>query len=535
MPDVSPALDLPSDTVPAGAAAGHPRRWSILAVLCLSLLIVVVDNTILNTALPTLARDLDADTGSLQWIVDAYTLTFAALLVVGGALGDRFGRRGALLAGLVVFGLGSSAAATATSTSTLIGFRGVMGVGAALVMPATLSILTAVFPAEQRATAIGVWSAMAGIGIVVGPTLGGLLLAHFSWGSVFWVNVPLVLLAVALVATVVPGLPGRRAAGERIDIVGAALSAVAMLAVIDAVISAPGRGWTSAHTLGEFALGLGALAAFAAWELRVTAPLIDVRVFRHRAFSAATGALALTFLALFGSLFALTQYLQMVLDYSPLRAGLGAMPFAAAVLVTSPLAPVLAGRFGSRVVIPAGLVLMGTGLLLAARAEVDTPYSYLALCVAVMGAGMGLVVATAGESIMTVLPAEQTGVGSAVNDTMQELGGSLGVAVIGSIVAAAYTGGVADGGLPAALSEPASSSLQAAQSVAGAAGPLGDQVRAVAAEAFTSAMATGFTVAALVALAGAVLGAIYLPARVRPSEVPASRSAPEPEPVLVAA
>src|SRR4051794_26832074 len=252
-------LDAPtssSTSLASAAGDGHPRRWTILAVLCLSLLIVVVDNTILNTALPTVARELNADTGSLQWIVDAYTLTFAALLVVGGALGDRFGRRGALMAGLVVFGLGSAAAATASSTGSLIGFRGLMGVGAALVMPATLSILTAVFPTEQRATAIGIWSAMAGIGIVVGPTLGGLLLAHFSWGSIFWVNVPLVLLAVALVATVVPGLPGRRNAGERIDLVGAVLSAGAMLAVIDAVISAPGRGWTSARTLGELALGL---------------------------------------------------------------------------------------------------------------------------------------------------------------------------------------------------------------------------------------------------------------------------------------
>jgi fucose permease len=218
-----------------------------------------------------------------------------------------------------------------------------------------------------------------------------------------------------------------------------------------------------------------------------------------------------------------------VLGYSPLRAGLGALPFAGAVLVISPFSPVLAARFGSRVVIPAGLALMGTGLLLAARAEVDTTYGYLALCVAVMGAGMGLVVATAGESIMTVLPTEQAGVGSAVNDTMQELGGSLGVAVIGSIVAAAYSIGVTDGGLPAALAAPASSSLQAAQATAAAAGPLGVQVQHVAAEAFTSAMTTGFTVAALVALAGAVLGAIYLPARSRPVAVP------EPEALPVAA
>jgi EmrB/QacA subfamily drug resistance transporter len=296
------------DTAPESAEqAGHPRRRAILAVMCLSLLIVVIDNTILNTALPTLARVLHASTTNLQWITDAYTLAFAALLIMAGALGDRFGRRTALIVGLVVFATGSTWAALSGDTSTLIAARVVMGVGAAFVMPATLSILTAVFPARERAGAIGAWSAIAGVGIVVGPTLGGFLLAHFYWGSVFWVNVPLAAMALVAVVTVVPRLAGRRNDSGRLDTLGAVLSAAAMLAVIDAVIEGPNRGWTSAVTLGELAAGAVLIAAFIYRELHVSNPLIDVRIFRHRAFSAASSAIGLTFLALFGSLFALTR------------------------------------------------------------------------------------------------------------------------------------------------------------------------------------------------------------------------------------
>jgi len=343
---------------------GHPRRRAILAVLCLSLLVVVIDNTILNTALPTLARVLKATTTDLQWFTDAYTLTFAALLIMAGAIGDRFGRRRALLAGLVIFAAGSAWAAMSGDSSVLIAARALMGVGAAFVMPATLSILTAVFPVRERAGAIALWSGIAGIGIVVGPTLGGLLLAHFYWGSVFWVNVPLVAVALAAVLLVVPDLAGRREPGVRLDVLGAVLSSAAMLSIIDAVIEGPNRGWTSVTTLAEFGLGALLAAGFVYRELRTAHPLIDVRVFRHRAFSAASGAIGLTFLALFGSLFGLTQYLQLVHGYTPLSAGVRALPFAAAVMLTAPLSSRLVARLGVRLVIPAGLVLMGGGLLM---------------------------------------------------------------------------------------------------------------------------------------------------------------------------
>jgi EmrB/QacA subfamily drug resistance transporter len=492
---------------------GHPRRRAILAVMCLSLLIVVIDNTILNTALPTLARVLHASTTDLQWITDAYTLTFAALLVMAGALGDRFGRRRALLLGLVIFASGSAWAALSGDASILIAARAVMGVGAAFVMPATLSILTAVFPAKERAGAIGAWSAIAGVGIVVGPTLGGLLLAHFYWGSVFWVNVPLVAVAIAAVLAVVPDLPGRRAAGTRLDIAGALLSATAMVAIVDAVIEGPDRGWISVITLGELALGAVLVAAFVYRELHAANPLIDVRVFRHRAFSAASAAIGLTFLTLFGSLFALTQYLQLVHGYSPLSAGVRALPFAVAVMVTAPMSSRLVARVGVRAVIPAGLALMGGGLLLLTQATPTTSYTFLAIGVAIMGAGMGLVMAPAGESIMSVLPASQYGAGSAINDTVQELGGSLGIAVIGSIVASSFGHSLASSGLPAPLIAAARPSIAAADAVAAQAGPLAPHMLQVAHESFTTAMTTGFTVAGIIAVAAAVLAGIALPRR----------------------
>jgi EmrB/QacA subfamily drug resistance transporter len=514
---------------PINAGDGHPRRRAILAVLCLSLLIVVIDNTILNTALPTLARVLKASTTDLQWITDAYTLTFAALLIMAGALGDRFGRRRALLLGLVIFAAGSAWAALSGDSSILIAARAVMGVGAAFVMPATLSILTAVFPAKERAGAIGAWSAIAGVGIVVGPTLGGLLLAHFYWGSVFWVNVPLVAVALAAVIAVVPDLPGRRetvATGKartRLDTLGAILSAAAMLAIIDAVIEGPNRGWTSAVTLAELGLGAILIAAFIYRELHVPSPLIDVRVFRHRAFSAASSAIGLTFLALFGSLFALTQYLQLVHGYTPLSAGVRALPFAVAVMATAPLSSRLVARLGIRVVIPAGLIAMGGGLLLLTQTTPTTSYWFLAVGVAIMGAGMGLVMAPAGESIMSVLPAEQYGAGSAVNDTVQELGGSLGIAVIGSIVASSFRHGLNASGLPAGLVTPARSSIAAADATAAHAGPLAAHVLDVAHQSFTSAMTTGFAVAGLIAIAGALVVAIALPRRAAgPAAAPAT-------------
>ena len=527
----------PSAPEPGNAAnsqwpAGHPRRRLILLVLCLSLLVVVIDNTILNTALPTLARVLHAGTSSLQWISDAYTLCFAALLVPAGALGDRYGRRTSLVGGLAVFALGSAAAAFASGTGMLIAARVVMGLGAAFVMPATLSILNSVFPPRERPQAIAAWSAVAGVGIVIGPTLGGLLLSHFWWGSVFLINVPLVALALAGVLLTVPETaePGR----GRLDFTGTLMIAGALFLIVDAIIEAPTRGWTGAVTVAELAAGVAMLGLFTWWELHIPNPLIDLRVFAVRAFSAAAASVTVIFFALFGSLFVLTQYLQLVHGYSPLSAGVRALPFAIAMAAVSPVSTVLAGRLGSRVVIPAGIVLMGAGLLDLSTAGVHTSYPPLAIAVAIMGAGMGLVMAPASTTIMTTVPAHQAGAGSAVNDTIREVGGALGIAIVGSLAENIYRtklGTVlATAHLPRPVSHLATSSVAAADAVGRhVGGTSGAQLTAAAHTAFTTAMATGMRVSAVVALAAAIGIAFALPARRRPE----AAALPQPEAVVL--
>jgi EmrB/QacA subfamily drug resistance transporter len=509
---------------------GHPQRRRILLVLCLSLLVVVIDNTILNTALPTLARSLHAGTSSLQWIADAYTLCFAALLIPAGAIGDRYGRRLSLLGGLAVFAGGSAMGAFATGTGTLIGARVVMGLGAAFVMPATLSILNAVFRPAERPQAIAAWSAVAGVGIVIGPTLGGLLLSHFWWGSVFLINVPLVAVALLGVLLTVPETaePGR----HRLDFPGTALIAAALFALVDAIIEAPDRGWTAGMTLAETTAGLAALGVFAWWSLHNRNPLIDLRVFAVRAFSAAAASVTVVFFALFGSLFVLTQYLQLVHGYSPLAAGIRALPFALAMAAASPVSPLLARKLGIRVIIPAGMSLMGLGLLDLSTAGVHTPYPPVAIAVAIMGTGMGLVMAPASTTIMTTVPAHQAGAGSAVNDTIREVGGALGVAIVGSLTAALYrsrlTGTLTAAHAPGGVVHQAASSVAAADTIgAQAGGEAGFQLVSAAHSAFVSAMALGVRLAAVVALAAAVAAIFALPGRPRPGPVPA---APAPRP-----
>ena len=509
---------------------GHPRRRRILLVLCLSLLIVVIDNTILNTALPTLARVLHAETSSLQWITDAYTLCFAALLIPAGALGDRFGRRRSLIAGLTVFALGSAAAAFAAGTGELIGARVVMGLGATFVMPATLSILNAVFPPKERAQAIAAWSAVAGAAIVIGPTLGGLLLSHFWWGSVFLINLPLAAVALAGVVLIVPETadPAR----SRFDIPGVVLVAGALFAIVDAIIEAPGRGWTGPVTLGLGGAGVAALAAFVWWELRISDPLIDLRVFTSRAFSAAAGAVTVIFFALFSSLFLLTQFLQLVQGYSPLAAGVRALPFALAMAAASPVSPLLAERFGTRVIMPGGMALMGLGLADLSTAGVHTAYPLIAVAVAIMGAGMGLVMAPASNTIMTTVPAHQAGAGSAINDTIREVGGALGVAIVGSLSAAVYQSrlgsALATAHVPGAVTHAATGSVAAADLTGARLGGVpGSELISAAHSAFVTSMALGIRVAAGVALVSAV-AAVFAFAPRRPRRVGAAAAPVQP-------
>jgi EmrB/QacA subfamily drug resistance transporter len=478
----------------------RPRqRWLALGVLCASLLAIVIDNTIVNVALPTLARDLQADVAELQWVVDAYTLVFAGLLLLAGALGDRYGRRRTLLSGLAVFGAASTVAAYAGGVDGLIAARAVMGAGAAFIMPATLSLLISVFTdTRERALAIGLWAATAGLGVALGPVVGGFLLDHFWWGSIFIVNVPLT--AIALVAGLRLLPESRDPVARRIDWTGAGLSGLGLVAFVWAIIEAPSLGWTSAPVLAAGAVAAVALVAFVLWQRRVEEPLLDVRLFENPRFTAASTTVTVLFFALFGFLFLSTQYLQFVLGYSPLAAGVRVLPYAGAMIVFAPLSSMLVARFGTKRVVTTGMLLFAAGLAVAATVTASGGYGRLGIALLLMGAGMGLAGAPATESIMGALPPERANIGSAVNDTTRELGGALGVAIVGSIMSSLYASGLPDGA-PAAARD----SLGAAVQVSA----LADAAR----EAFVHAMSRASIVVAVVAALGAVIAWRFLPAR----------------------
>ena len=500
---------------PEAQVAADPRRWWTLAILCVSLLVIVVDNTIVNVALPTLVTELGTSVSDLQWVVDAYTLVFAGLLLVAGALGDRYGRKGALTIGLVVFALASAGAAFATDVGSLIAARAVMGIGAALIMPATLSILTNVFTdAKERAVAIGLWSGVAGVAIALGPVAGGFLLEHFWWGSVFIVNVPIVIGAIIAGHFLVPTSRNPRA--HRIDWAGAALSVVALVSLVWAVIEAPSDGWTSTPVLAAFALAIVSSVAFVVHELRTREPMLDIRFFRNARFTAASLTVMLSFFALIGFVFMATQYLQFVLGYTPLEAGLRTLPFAGAMMVFAPLSSRFVERLGTKRVVVTGMLLFSTGLVVASTSTVTSGYGPVGIAMLLMGIGMGLVMAPATESIMGALPPEHAGVGSAMNDTTREVGAALGVAVIGSLLSSFYGARVLDD-LPAALPEPArdaaSDSLGAAIVVGSEAGRAGGAIVDAGREAFVYAMSRASWVAAAIGLLGALLAWRYLPAR----------------------
>ena len=515
----------------ASAKTIHERRWWTLVVLSVSLLVISLDNTILNVALPTIERELDSSSGQLQWIVDSYTLVFAGLLLTMGALGDRFSRRGALVAGLVIFGAGSLASAFAESANMLIATRALMGIGGALIMPTTLSILTNVFPAEERPKAIGIWAAVAGLGVGIGPASGGWLLEQFDWTAVFLVNVPIVIAALAATPKLVPDSrdPGK----ARLDPLGAVLSTAGLAVLTAAIIEAPERGWTDALILGGFGAAAALLVAFVAWELRTASPMLDVRLFRVRRFSGASLSIALVFFALFGAIYFLTQYLQGVMDYSALEAGLRVTPVAGGLILGGPLSAKLAERIGTRAVVAGGLMVVAAALLLMSGADAHSGYSLIAVSLVVLGFGMGMTMAPATESIMSSLPLAHAGVGSAMNDTVRLVGGTLGVAILGSLLSSGYGADMepAVKSLPDPAAAAATESLGHASVVANELGGGAGQALSRAAEtAFSSAMSTSLTVAAGVALAGAVVALVVLPGAQRErTEKRAFAAALEPE------
>jgi EmrB/QacA subfamily drug resistance transporter len=495
----------------------YERRWWALAVMCLSLLTISLDNTILNVAIPALENDLHASTSQLQWVIDGYTLVFAGLLLTTGSLGDRFGRRGALSTGLAVFCTGSLLSAFAGSATQLIFTRALMGVGAALIMPATLSLLTNVFSdPRERGRAIGAWAAVAGGAGSIGPVLGGFLLGHFWWGSVFLINVPVCIVALVAGRYLLP--VSRDPAAPRLDPLGALLSVVGLVALLWSIIEAPTKGWSNSTVITGFFIGAALLIGFVSWELHTDHPMLDVRFFRNRRFSAANAGITMVYFAMFGSMFLVTQYLQTVLGYSPLEAGIRMLPAAAVMLTVAPMAPRLVERVGTKVVVGGGLLVAAVGLVAMSRVPASDGYPHLLVAMVLMTMGMGLVMAPATESIMGSLPPSKAGVGSAMNDTTRQMGGALGVAILGSIAATAYRPGIADRLAPLHLSPSAVSAAK--DSVGGAVdlarslpASIGSAVEQAAKLEFVSGMRSALLIGAGVVLIAALIVLVYLPAR----------------------
>jgi EmrB/QacA subfamily drug resistance transporter len=420
----------------------YQRRWKTLVVLCTSLLIIIVGNTVLNVALPTMSRpdQLGASNTELQWIVDAYGLVFAGLLFSAGALGDRFGRKGTLQLGLLVFASGSLFGAMSDSSSQVIAARAIMGAGAAFVMPSTLSILTNVFPSRERARAIAIWAGISGAGAAIGPLASGVLLEHYWWGSVFLVNIPIVALALIFGAVLVPRSKDRTA--TPLDPLGALLSIVGMSALVYAIIEGPRHGWLSPESLIWFGGAALAIGLFVLWESTTKHPMLDLKLFKDRRFAVASGGITLTFFALFGTFYMMTQYLQFVLEYSPLEAAVRLVPVSLVLMAVAPQTPKLVSRFGADRVASTGLGLVALALALIATFSTHTPYWYLLITIILLGGGMAMTMTPMTTQLMSAVPRDRAGIGSAMNDTTRELGGALGVAVLGSLVTSQYTSGV---------------------------------------------------------------------------------------------
>lgn len=493
------------------------RRWLALAVLCVSLLMVNLDNTVLNTALPTLVRDLHATDSQLQWIVDSYVIVFAGLLLVMGSLADRVGRKRVFLVGLTAFAAGSAWAAFSGSVSALIAARASMGIGAAMMMPSTLAIITNSFrdPGERQ-RAIGLWAGTSGVGIALGPIVGGALLARFWWGSVFLINVPV---AAAGLLAAVPLVPdSRNPAARRPDLAGAALSITGLGLLLWAIIEAPVHGWTSGLVIGTGVAGLAVLGAFTIWEFIAAEPMLDLGFFRNRRFTGAVTSVGLVTFGLFGSLFVLTQYLQFELGYTALQAGVRVIPAAAAIAVIAPFSALAVRLAGSKLVLAAGLLIIAGGLWQMSGATTASTYLDTLPGMVMLGIGAGLAIPCATGSVMGSLPPEHTGVGSATNGTFLQVGGALGVAVIGSLLATRYQDRMTSvlaarhlTGLPAHLAE---GSLGGALAVAGRiGGAAGAALAHLARAAFMSGMGLGLMTGAVVAGGGGLLALALQPAR----------------------
>ncbi|ACZ84934.1 MFS transporter [Streptosporangium roseum] len=488
-------------------AEPDPRRWWILGVLCLSLLVLVVDNTVLNLAIPALMTDLGASPSDIQWIIDAYILVFAGLLLTSGSLSDRYGRKRFLIIGLVLFGGASLIALLVTEPWQLVAARALMGVGGSILMPSTLSILITVFDDSERRKAIAAWSAVAAVGVIAGPTLGGFLLEHYWWGSIFLLNVPIAV--VAIVAAVLL-MPETRGPARKLDPVGVLLSTVGMSALVFVVISAPGKGWTSSPVLVAAALAVLALGGFVLWERRAEQPMLPLELFRDRNFSGSSFSIVLMSFGTGALLLMLTQYLQFVLGYGPMQAGFALLPYAVAAALFNGVGAALGQKVSNRTLVALGLGVMALGFGVLAFMTADTGYGLMITGLMLMGVGGGLAGPAAYATLMGAVPSEHAGVGSALNDTVQQVGMALSVAVLGSVLAGVYTS-----------SMPAGAPAVARDSIGGAI-LLGDPgLIRTARDAFVSAMSFGSWVGVGFTLAAAVLAFMVLrPAPAAPAAEP---------------
>ena len=492
---------------PAGESSEpHPRRWLILVVLCSSMVMVFSNLGSMNIALPTMQTALNASGSDLQWITDAHILTFACLLLPLGALGDRRGRKGVLLAGIVVFGVACALAAFSTTAGQVILYRTMMGVGAALVMPATLSIAAVIFPASERAKAVAAWSAAAGLSGMLGPVIGGVLLRYFWWGSVFLFTVPVAAVVLGLVAWIVP--TSRDEAQRPLDAVGSALSIVALGCLLYGIIEGPELGWRDPWVIGGFGVALVGFWAYVRWERRVRFPMLAPVYFRNRVFSLGAVSAVLTFFALYGIIFILTQYFQFAQGHTPLGAGVRMLPVSAVVFLIAPRIPAVIARSGARATISAGLVITAAGMATMGTLSAASPYWPAAVALVVLGIGLAVTMPTATHAIVSSLPSHKAGVGSALNDMTRETGGAIGIALLGSLLSVGYRQGISErlGDLPPAAAEAASDSIGGALGV-GAELPAEAAARlhGLAVDAFDRGMTLASWVAAAVLLIAAAI------------------------------
>ena len=490
------------------------RRWWILGVLVISLLVVILDNTILNVALKTIQEDLGATQADVEWAVNSYVLVFAGLLFTWGILGDRFGRKRMLMVGLLVFGLTSALTAFSQSSGQLIAFRALMGIGGAAVMPQTLSIITNVFEPHERGKAIGIWAGFSGVAIALGPITGGFLLEHFWWGSIFLINVPVVIVGLVLTLLLVPESKDPRPG--RIDPVGVVLSIAGLVLLVYGIIKGgEDNDWFSPLMLGTILGGLALLVLFVLAERRSAHPSLDISLFRNPQLSAATAAIALTFFALMGVTFYFSFYLQAVRGYSAFEAGLCLVAVAAAIMITAPRSAKLAKRFGTRVLVGSALLVVAACFALQSRLGADTPLWMVELLLFGQGLGMGNVMAPATNAVMGAIPRDKAGAGSAVNNTIRQVGGALGVAILGSVLSTAYRGrlGSAVDVLPEGLRHDAAESIGGTYAALGAAGPAARELQQAASDAFVHAMHVTALGAAVVAMLGSVVVWVWLPGK----------------------